>query len=39
MSHGDAVSEIPAGFRVIGHTPSSPYTAVANEEKHIFGKF
>ncbi|KXN72619.1 GMP synthase [Conidiobolus coronatus NRRL 28638] len=37
MSHGDAVSEIPAGFRVIGHTPSSPYTAVANEEKHIFG--
>lgn len=37
MSHGDRVVELPAGFEVVGHTAHSPYAAVANLEKKIFG--
>ncbi|KAI0244298.1 GMP synthase (glutamine-hydrolyzing) [Massospora cicadina] len=37
MSHGDAVSKIPQGFRVIGHTDNSPFAAIGSESQHIFG--
>ncbi|KAL1916282.1 uncharacterized protein VTP21DRAFT_5899 [Calcarisporiella thermophila] len=37
MSHGDQVSEIAPGFRVIANTRTAPYAAVAHEEKHFFG--
>jgi len=37
MSHGDRVVELPPGFEVVGHTAHSPYAAVANLDKKIFG--
>lgn len=37
MSHGDAVSKIPQGFRVIGFTDNSPYTAIGSESQQLFG--
>ncbi|BAF70447.1 glutamine-hydrolyzing GMP synthase [Nitratiruptor sp. SB155-2] len=36
MSHGDKVTELPAGFIRIAHTDNSPYAAIANEEKQIY---
>ena len=37
MSHGDKVSAPPRGFRTIGSTPNSPYCAVADPEKRLYG--
>ncbi|RKP09519.1 hypothetical protein THASP1DRAFT_28679 [Thamnocephalis sphaerospora] len=37
MSHGDQLSVMPEGFRVIGHTATAPYAAIAHEEKLMFG--
>jgi len=37
MSHGDRVEALPAGFRAVASTPSSPFAAVAHESKPIFG--
>ena len=37
MSHGDKVSSPPKGFRTIATTPGSPYCAVANVEKRLYG--
>ncbi|HWV37138.1 MAG TPA: glutamine-hydrolyzing GMP synthase [Vulgatibacter sp.] len=37
MSHGDRVEALPAGFRAVASTPSSPYAAVAHETRPIFG--
>ena len=37
MSHGDRVSELPAGFNVIASTSSAPIAAIANEQKKLFG--
>jgi len=37
MSHGDQLSEIPAGFHVIGYTQSAPYAAIAHNEKPLYG--
>lgn len=37
MSHGDMVTALPEGFAVIGSTENCRYTAVANEEKNIYG--
>ncbi len=37
MSHGDKVTEIPAGFSLIAQTPSCPIAAIANTEKNIYG--
>ena len=37
MSHGDTVSEIPAGFEVIAKTAGSDFAAIANEERKIYG--
>ncbi len=37
MSHGDHLTKLPAGFRIIGHTSNSPIAAVANDEKRIYG--
>ncbi|MFO0697154.1 MAG: glutamine-hydrolyzing GMP synthase [Polyangiales bacterium] len=37
MSHGDRVEALPAGFRVIARSGNSPYAAVANTERRIFG--
>jgi len=37
MSHGDAVSAIPKGFRVIAGTKNAPYAAIANGDDTILG--
>ncbi|PVF99750.1 putative GUA1-GMP synthase [Serendipita vermifera] len=37
MSHGDQISEIPNGFRVVGKTKTSPFTAIAHESEPFFG--
>jgi GMP synthase (glutamine-hydrolysing) len=36
MNHGDSVTAMPAGFRVIGATDSSPIAAFENLERGIF---
>lgn len=37
MSHGDAVTEIPAGFHFVGDSSDCPYAAIENTEKNIYG--
>jgi GMP synthase (glutamine-hydrolysing) len=37
MSHGDAVARAPAGFRVTGHTGSTPVAAMEDRERALFG--
>lgn len=37
MSHGDAVTEIPAGFHLVGDSADCPYAAIENTEKNIYG--
>jgi len=37
MSHGDAVSRAPSGFRVTGHTDSTPVAAMEDRERALFG--
>ncbi len=37
MSHGDRVSEIPAGFTPIAKTPSAPFAAISDEARRIYG--
>jgi len=37
MSHGDALSRIPAGFEPIAHTENAPICAIRNPAKRIFG--
>jgi len=37
MSHGDSVSEVPSGFKVIGTSDHSPVCAVENKIKKIYG--
>jgi len=37
MSHGDHISKIPAGFKVIAKTPKAPYAAIADDERKIYG--
>ncbi|GAA4376812.1 glutamine-hydrolyzing GMP synthase [Paeniglutamicibacter cryotolerans] len=37
MSHGDSVSEAPAGFDVLATTASAPVAAFANEAKRLYG--
>jgi len=37
MSHGDKVTELPAGFQCIASTASAPIAAIANEDKKYYG--
>ncbi len=37
MSHGDRVERLPAGFSVIGRSPGSPFAAVADPRRRLFG--
>ncbi|KAF1858343.1 hypothetical protein Lal_00014848 [Lupinus albus] len=36
MSHGDKVLEMPAGFKLMGSTPSCPVAAMADEERNFY---
>ncbi len=37
MSHGDAVRELPAGFKVAAHTQHTPVAAMMDEERRLYG--
>lgn len=37
MSHGDRVTQLPAGFKSIAATSSSPYAAIADEQRNFYG--
>jgi GMP synthase (glutamine-hydrolysing) len=37
MSHGDRVTAIPQGFQVIATSPGSPFAAIADEARRIYG--
>ncbi len=37
MSHGDRVTGLPAGFRVIGTSDGAPFAAIADEKRRFYG--
>jgi GMP synthase (glutamine-hydrolysing) len=37
MSHGDKVTELPTGFRLMASTPSCPIAGMADEVRHFYG--
>jgi GMP synthase (glutamine-hydrolysing) len=37
MSHGDRVARVPDGFRIVGTTSSSPFAAMADERRRLYG--
>lgn len=37
MSHGDSVSEMPAGFGISGHTDLTPTAAMSDEARRLYG--
>ncbi len=37
MSHGDKVTEVPAGFSIVAATESAPIAAVCDEERNLYG--
>jgi GMP synthase (glutamine-hydrolysing) len=37
MSHGDAVTELPAGFLRIAASPNAPMAAIADPSRHLYG--
>ena len=37
MSHGDRVIALPAGFRVVATTEGSPFAAIADDRRRLYG--
>ncbi|HWZ93042.1 MAG TPA: glutamine-hydrolyzing GMP synthase, partial [Polyangiaceae bacterium] len=37
MSHGDKLTKMPTGFRVIATSPNAPLAAIANPERKLYG--
>jgi GMP synthase (glutamine-hydrolysing) len=37
MSHGDKVTEMPAGFRLMASTATCPIAGMADEDRHFYG--
>ncbi|MUH06826.1 glutamine-hydrolyzing GMP synthase [Commensalibacter melissae] len=37
MSHGDRVTKIPPGFKVVGVSEGAPYAMIADEDRHYYG--
>ena len=37
VGHGDKIAAIPKGFRVVGISENSPYAAIADESRRIWG--
>ena len=37
MSHGDRVTDLPPGFRVVATSAGAPYAAVADESRGLYG--
>ncbi|HLO76648.1 MAG TPA: glutamine-hydrolyzing GMP synthase [Magnetospirillum sp.] len=36
MSHGDRVTRLPEGFRVVGTSEGAPYAAIANDDRRFY---
>lgn len=36
MSHGDRVTKLPDGFRVVGTSEGAPFAAIANDERRFY---
>ncbi|WP_181705537.1 glutamine-hydrolyzing GMP synthase [Chthonobacter rhizosphaerae] len=37
MSHGDRVTAIPPGFRVVATSPGAPFAAIADDDRRFYG--
>ncbi len=37
MSHGDRVTRLPAGFRVVGKSEGAPFAFIADDERRFYG--
>ena len=37
MSHGDRVSRLPPGFRVVATSEGAPFAAIADDHRHFYG--
>ncbi len=37
MSHGDRIEELPSDFKALAHTASSPFAAMGDEERQLYG--
>ncbi|MBT4921990.1 MAG: glutamine-hydrolyzing GMP synthase [Rickettsiales bacterium] len=37
MSHGDTITDLPEGFRVIAKTENAPFACIANDGRKIYG--
>ena len=37
MSHGDTVTALPAGFRVVGTSAGAPFAAIADDARRFYG--
>nr|WP_299491119.1 glutamine-hydrolyzing GMP synthase [Acaryochloris sp. IP29b_bin.137] len=37
MSHGDSVTALPEGFKVLAHTTNTPQAAVAHHDRRLYG--
>jgi GMP synthase (glutamine-hydrolysing) len=37
MSHGDSVTQLPAGFEILAHTANTPCAAIANHDQQLYG--
>jgi GMP synthase (glutamine-hydrolysing) len=37
MSHGDRVTQLPAGFRAVAHTAAAPFAAIADDKRRYYG--
>ncbi len=37
MSHGDRITAVPGGFRVVATSAASPFAAIADDERGIYG--
>ena len=37
MSHGDRITELPNGFRVVASSEGAPFALIADDARHIYG--
>ncbi len=37
MSHGDKVTKLPSGFKIIAETPAAPFAGIADETRGFYG--
>jgi GMP synthase (glutamine-hydrolysing) len=37
MSHGDRITRMPPGFRIVGVSENAPFAAIADENRHYYG--